>query len=215
MQNDFQYFIYLIFPAIILALGIFGNIFGLLVITRKRLEKIGPKLVQNFLFLFDFIYFYLILVSYFQYGFQIDPLLNRISCKIYWFLNYSLAIMSPLFAVYISVERFISLAYPSKKILINKKITQNVYIIIVISYNLVLYFPIAIYFDTFNLVLNETNNETVLTCNFITLDSQVVLSYIDLFNRVVIPSILMVIFTICNIYTIFKSRRKLATNKTL
>ena len=46
---------YLLAP-IILIVGHVGNIFGLIVIGRKKLDKIGPVLIYKFLFISDSIY---------------------------------------------------------------------------------------------------------------------------------------------------------------
>jgi len=56
------------------------------------------------------------------YGFNIDPtIISNIGCQIYDFFNYALDALSPWCLVYISVEKFISIAYPGKRLIFKKK----------------------------------------------------------------------------------------------
>jgi len=43
---------YLLVP-IILVVGLLGNLMGIIVVSRKKLNKIGPILILIFLFIFD------------------------------------------------------------------------------------------------------------------------------------------------------------------
>jgi hypothetical protein len=45
-----------LFPPIIVLIGIFGNIMGFIVVSRKKMEKIGPVLIFKLLFISDTIY---------------------------------------------------------------------------------------------------------------------------------------------------------------
>jgi hypothetical protein len=51
-----NFFLNFLFPPIIFLLGLLGNTFGLIVIGRKQLDKIGPILIYKFLFTMDSIY---------------------------------------------------------------------------------------------------------------------------------------------------------------
>jgi len=51
-----NFFVKYAFAPFILILGLIGNPMGLIVIGRKKLEKIGPVLIYKFLFIFDTIY---------------------------------------------------------------------------------------------------------------------------------------------------------------
>ena len=51
-----NFFVNYLFPPIIFLLGLFGNTFGLIIIGRKKLDKIGPILIYKFLFITDSIY---------------------------------------------------------------------------------------------------------------------------------------------------------------
>jgi hypothetical protein len=64
-----NFFLNYVFAPVVLILGLIGNPIGLIVVGRKKIEKIGPVLVYKFLFIFDTIYlsiFYLIFL-YFKF----------------------------------------------------------------------------------------------------------------------------------------------------
>jgi len=113
--------------------------------------------------------------------------------------------ISPVLNVYISIERYISIAYPTKKYFLLKNKIQLAYIIVSTLFNLLLYAPNGIYFD-----LISVENQTV--CNYVNLFWQETYGYIDLTNRIIIPSLLMIIFSILIIHTIFTSRSRISSN---
>jgi hypothetical protein len=195
-----------ILAPIMIIFGQFGNLFGLIVMSKKKLKKIGPQITYMAIFIIDWISFILIIQPYLLYSFNINvTLFSNLACKSYWYFTYAFATISPMLNVYISIERFISLAYPTKKYILLKNKIQSAYIIILTLFNLVLYMPIGIYFD-----LVDESNQTV--CNFVDDFWLVTYGYLDLINRVIIPSLLMIIFSLLVIRTIFKSRNRVSNN---
>jgi len=59
-----NFFVEFLFAPIILLLGQFGNLFGLIVIGRKKLDKIGPILIYKFLFTMDSIYLSIFIMNF-------------------------------------------------------------------------------------------------------------------------------------------------------
>jgi hypothetical protein len=51
-----NFFLGYVLAPTILIIGHIGNIFGLIVIGRKKLDKIGPVIIYKFLFITDSIY---------------------------------------------------------------------------------------------------------------------------------------------------------------
>jgi hypothetical protein len=189
---------------ILIVLGIIGNIFGLIVTSKKQLKKIGPQLVYIAMFIFDFINLLTFFKFYLQFAFNIDFTVDSsLACKSYWYIQYSFATTSPMMQVIISIERFILIAYPIRKQFLIKTRIQLAYIFAIPLFNFFLYIPVGIYFD---LVIDE-NNQTV--CNFVHLYWQTTIGYIDLVNRLIVPFLLMIIFSILIIITIFRSRRRM------
>ena len=55
-MTAFEFFYIYVLPLIILILGLFGNTLGIIVIGRKKLDKIGPVLIYKLLFVSDLLY---------------------------------------------------------------------------------------------------------------------------------------------------------------
>jgi len=194
------------FAPIIGLLGLVGNLFGVLVISKKKLVKIGPQIVYTALFIFDLINLILIFQPYLLFGFNNNVIASSsLTCKSYWYVNYVLGPISPMLNVYISIERYISIFDPKNKYFLLKNQIQFIFIIGLTVFNMLLYAPIGIFLD---LVILE--NQTV--CYFIHVYWNDTYGYIDLINRVIIPFILMIIFSILIIQTIFKTRTRISSS---
>ena len=101
-----DFFLNYILPPIIISLGLIGNTIGLMVISKKKLKKIGPVLIYKFLFITDTIYlskyifkFLLklnfsiifnfineatIIFIYMPFAYNYDPtIISSVGCKLY------------------------------------------------------------------------------------------------------------------------------------
>ncbi len=77
---------------VILAIGLFGNISGLLVLKEKKLNKLGPLFMYRLMFIFDLIFLSGILVFIFKNFFQLNlSLISDLSCKLYFYFSYNLS----------------------------------------------------------------------------------------------------------------------------
>jgi hypothetical protein len=145
--------------------------------------------------------------------------ISSIACKIYWYARYSMAFISPMMNSYISADRFISVAFPTKKFFLQKCSVQFIYIGVIVTLNPLIAVIIPIYFDIKYLIVesgvgvNQSEKVNVL-CDFVDLFWQYVSGEVDLISRVIIPSVLMVVFSILIIGSIFKSRNRIARNFT-
>ncbi len=107
--------------------------------------------------------------------------------------------------VYISIDRFVSIKYPSKRFFLRNKKNQLLFFLLILTFNIIYYLPVVFSYD-----INEYNNSSV--CEFINLKLVTIISYMDLTVRVVIPFGLMAIFTLFLSYSIFKSRSRIIEN---
>lgn len=210
-MNDLERFVKIVFPLATLILGLFGNITGLLVIKKKSLKNIGPRSTYVYLFLMDIFYLIQILVPFLQYGFKIDvQTISDLVCRLFNFSNYSLDTQSAMMLAYISFERLISIKYSSKVSILRKEKTQLIYFLAIFIYNLVFYSPIIFFYSLQSYADNSSNINYF--CDFTSSNSQLILSNMDLVNRVVIPFFLMTLFTIILIDFIFQSRKRIIKN---
>lgn len=202
-MNEFQIFIKFILPPIILFLGLIGNSIGFIVLLNKKLRKLGPLIIYKYLLLIDSLYLIQIVVTYFEltFGYSLT-LISVFSCKLWFFLNYSLAVISPLLLVYISIEKCISIKSPSYRFILRRRDIQISYILITIIYNLLFDIPVALY-----IVIKNDTNQTI--CSFDNTEHQNLISLMDLINRVVIPFTIMVFCSLILTISIFRSRARI------
>ena len=210
------YFVYFILPPAILFLGLFGNTMGFLVLFRQKLDKIGPGIIYKFLFFMDTIYLLEIIPKY-----LIIPLMNLDNDSSFWckfnrYFNFSLAAISPMLRIYMSIEKFISIRYSNKRFILNKSLSQILFSAVVFVYNALYYLPLAFYQDIVDHFVpsNGTNQTSNLFCDFISLQSQTVISLMDFINLVAVPFVIMITFSILLIKTIFASRLRVMANYT-
>ena len=205
LKFAFEYFIIYIFPIAITVFGLGGNALGLILCSSKKLEKIGTLNIYRYLFITDSIFLPQIVINYFGYSFNSDlSLVSALFCKVFFYSNYFAAVISPWLLVYISLEKFISIKIHKNKFLKQKRV-QNIFYLILAVYSIVYYSPIYFFFDIQTFGENKTDEYKL--CQFKNSDYQMIGSWMDLINRVLLPFIFMVFFSVLLIYLIFKSRR--------
>jgi hypothetical protein len=136
-------------------------------------------------------------------GFEYDPtIFSSIACKAWNSFSYGLDALSPWSLVYISVEKYISIAFPSKRYIFKRKNTQIIFIIVLILFNIIYHINVPFSYD-----IIVVDNNTY--CGFVNDEWQSVISFMDLANCALIPFLLMLFFSILLIRAIFKSRRRI------
>lgn len=205
--EKFQYISNITFPILLFTFGVIGDLFGLMIFcSNNKLKTTGPVLVYRALFVFDFLTIIQVTINFLSFGLGIKILTSLPAyCKLFNFINYSFSAISPMLLVYISLDRFISIKYLSRrKYLKNNKI-QLIFIFALIVFNFIFYIPTII--GTGIVQYNE--NETI-QCNYINTDYQLIISFMDLFNRAIFPFILMISLSLALIITIFNSRQRVS-----
>lgn len=204
-------FILFVFPIFVFVFGLVGNSLGLLVLMKRKrnLYKIGPIKIYIYLFLIDTFYLFQILASISANGGHDISIINSLTCKVANYFNYSFATISPMLLVYLSFDRFIVIKYPHKSIYMRKRINQLKFLIVVIFFNLFYYSPVLYYYDLNR--VNRTSNET-LFCGFANPRGQLIISLMDLLNRVLVPSALMFLSSNLIVCLIYKLRTRIIAN---
>lgn len=207
-MNFLEIFFLYIFPILVFVFGCVGNTLSLIVLSRKNMDKIGPKKMYIYLFTTDSVNMFLLLVNYFQYGFQYDlTVVSKYTCKLYWYINYSFGAMSPMLLVYISFEKVISIKFPAKIFKLRNQENQFVFFLIVIAFNAVCYIPILFSFKIQEIV---SKNQTVLICDFIDDERRLILNHFDSTNRVYMPFVLIMLCSLFLTNSILHLRRRIS-----
>ncbi len=89
----------------------------------------------------------------------------------------------------------------------NKR-NQLIFLLTWIAFNLLYYSAIPFCYDMVNYNANVENSTASLGCDFIDYNSQMIASYMDLTMRDIIPFVLMSIFSILLILSIFRARMR-------
>ena len=210
-QGNFEFFVYFIFPLIVLGLGLFGNIMGSILLTvRKNLSQIGPVNTYRYMLLTDCACLInTIIWNYFESALSIRfSALNDFACKTYKYMAYLLSSPSHLFLLYILVERFLVIKFPVESNLLQKKKFQLNYFITILVINIFYFMPILTYFNIQTKVLD--NNSTIRSCEC-KKDSIYIIEIQLYFSRIFIPLLLIVLFSILLVYTIIKSKSRMST----
>jgi hypothetical protein len=205
--------IYFLLEMIIFILGLISNLLALITfICSKKLTNIGTKYIYIFLFIIDSLFLVIIFSdrAYFYSGFDMITYSSTI-CRLYPFLNRILTTLSPMLLVYISIERFLSLQDLTQDYRLRSSKNQISYLIIIILFNCIYYSPCLYFFEiiikdekannnnNYNetlVIINDTmyqdTNEYHIACIIVDDLFSSLIPIMDLINRVMLPSILMI-----------------------
>lgn len=211
LEEIFTYSLHFILPPLLLVFGSFGNIIGVvLLLQRKKLAILGTRKMYIYLFVVDTVYLLNLLIDYLENGFHLQlNAYSQLTCRLHLFFTYSLANVSPMILVYIAIERLIEIKYPMRRFMLQKNKSQLIYLFLIIGFNIIYYVPFVI------LIIQSEFDEQKRYCHFgeqLQIDS--ILSFMDLFNRVLMPFILMTISSILLVLSIFRSRKRVYRNYT-
>ena len=121
--NPLEIFVYYVMPLLIFLVGIPSNIFGLIVLrNKKKLKSMGPIFMYRLMFLVDAGFLCGILIYFISKCFQLTLfLVSDLVCKLFFYYSYASKNIPPLILVYIALDRFVSIKYYSKRLLLKKK----------------------------------------------------------------------------------------------
>ena len=216
-MKTYEYFIVYLMPPMILCIGLFGNLTALVVFFKGNLRKMGPTLIYKLMFIWDTYYINQILPFYMSKAIGLDlPTKSRLACKGLVYLNYQGTAISPFMLVYLSVERYISIRFPTRRCILISRRNQLIYFACVFVYCSAYSIIVPFSFDLFEynqIESNETNSSsssTHLICDFVSYKAQLTASYLDFANREFIPCLLMILFSYMLISAVFRSRSRIA-----
>jgi hypothetical protein len=196
----------------ILIFGLVGNVFGLIVLLRKKLVKIGPRGMYRFLFVIDVINLLSIIINYLHSAFHINvQIISKYVCKLYVYLILWFGPIPAYILLYISVEKIIATKYPARKYILRKTKTQIIYFLIILSFNLA-YNLITLFNSDIIRMIPIDNSTTVLLCftnDYVLFE---IGNWMDIVNRIIIPTVLMILSSIIFLNSIWNLNQRIAQN---
>ena len=150
----------------------------------------------------------------------IHSLLFHLGCKkllslILFFIFFALLnILTLKRIVFISLDRYVSIVYPSKRFALRKKSNQIIWYLLVVVMVMAYYTPIFFFYELQpnETAANKSDNQSEYSCNFEDQNAVLLVSYMDLVIRVLVPFFLMLLLSILLTYSLFESRKRLVEN---
>ena len=133
-------------------------------------------------------------------------------CKFYQFCNFALDALGAWCLVYISVEKFINIAFHSKRFIFKRTKNQIIFLILLCFFTII--YNINVLFSVDILVFSDNSSSSGF-CFPIDNEQALILAYMDLVKLIILPFSLMIIFSILLILSIFKSRNRVNINNSI
>lgn len=208
----FEYFIEAIYPPVLLALGLFGNMMSFAVFSRKRMANLSFRNIGRIMAIADIIYLLQLPEDYLTYHLKVNVRnMSVYSCKILRYFNFCLGPIPAWLLVYICYDRALSTVYPGKFLIFKTRSFKVLYVTFIIVFNLIFYVPVMLYHDKIHL---KNNTKDDLDCYFVEKNKAFIVVNMDLINSTIIPFILMTISSALIIHKLVKIRRKISRKKT-
>ena len=196
------------FPVISIV-GIVTNSLSFLIFTRKRFQNTVFSTYFRFYILFEMLNLILPINKMFEFNFNIYlSLVSDFFCKLRKFFGSCNYAITPWFLVIISLDRFLSIAYPARFLFRKKPIFQILISCFTIGFNLCLYTPFWFYY--IKEIRTNLSNQTISSYNCEPPGLWV--EFINLSQEFLIPFFLMLLFTLLTIRTVFNSRAASSNN---
>ena len=188
-----------------------GNIFTLAIFWRKNLSNMSKLL--RILTISDSFGVLNILQHYLKNTFNIDVrAFSDLSCKIFGFMTYFFLPISAWLLVYVCMERFLMIKYPSRYKVLRRNSVQIGLVLLITILNFAFYSVILFNLKILKIVNQDQFNSstTSLLCYPNQISLQLMNSFFtfDLINSVVLPAFLMILSTSLLIFAVFQSRSK-------
>ena len=198
------------FPAITF-IGLIINPLSFIIFSRKRFKNATFSTYFRCFILFQTFSLILPINKMFEFNFKIylDSMSNFI-CKLKYFYGYFNIANAAWFLVVISIDRYLSITYPVKFLWRKKRLFQILTCLFIIGFNVCLLTPTWLYYIK---EINEPNDTNVysLFCS-----SHVVwVDTVEILHQVLIPFLLMILFTCLTSRFVFKSRKITNNTKTI
>jgi hypothetical protein len=179
-----------------------ASLFAIIVFSRKKFHNTIFSTYFRLESIFDMLSI-LVRINYFLKRNKLNDLkdISNATCKLYVFIDLFIRSISAWILVLISFDRFLSIVFPTRFLFRKKFRLQLFACLILFSSNILFSVPIALTYEIYNIV--EFENKTFIMC-YMT-NPYYNLVYVAL--TIIVPFILMFIFTLITLSFIYKSRR--------
>ena len=199
---------YDIVTAFIFAIGVFGNILSFLVFSRKNLTKTPASFYLKAISINNCMILLQELRRFIRSTFKLDfTNLSNLTCKIVIYMIYTTITVSIWIMVFILLDRFISIKFNQKFELQNKIKFKVLVLSTIYSINCCYYIPV---FIDVKLIYNNDINTTLCFLD----EYKGIIPVMDLIYSTLIPFFLMICLTSLLIFSIFRLKKRFASQMT-
>jgi len=197
-----------------LVISLVGTILGIVIFSRKKLNKFPMRRTHQWLLATDAFYVAKIAIQNTFAHTSIGKLkyLSSFACKFYIYTNFLICPISSWLLVVISAERCIGIVFGKRiKIFENRKF-EFLLIALVIIYNFLINIPFYLYQDIQQSFTNNTDsNETQIDfdCEFSSIEQIQAFYLMDMINSTLVPYAIMLVSSIVLIVFVIKSRMRI------
>jgi hypothetical protein len=201
-----------LYPAITLV-GLITNSFSLIIFSRKRFQNTIFSTYFRIYLVFETVNLILPINKMFELNLNMHlSLISNFFCKLRHFLafsNYSIAAW--LLAV-ISLDRYLSIAYPAKYIIRKKPLFQKLTCCFIIGYNYFMYIPYWFFYIK-ETETNQTNQTSIYSYKCV--PPGIWIEILNFFQQFLTPFSFVFLFTSLTIRTVFISRKASSNNSSI
>lgn len=198
---------------VISLIGLVTNILSMIVFSRKKFQNTVFYIYFRFVAFFNILSMIIPINKFFEYNLNIW--FRDFSDSLCKFRMYTFYVLQPMLGwslVAVSIDRYLSIAYPSKFSFRKKTIFQVIVCCSILSYNLCYNIP-----HLFSYVkrTKQSTNKTNLTIITDRCSNNVYLKdWFNTFSTTIIPFALMFLFTLLTLIKLFQSRKNINNCKT-
>ena len=192
-------------PPVIILAGTVGNALTLITVTNKRIQKNSFIIYLGALAVSDTASLYIITLNgWLFFGFDIDIMMGRISCKILSFMYHVVMMLSSLLVAVLSTDRMLCICFPLKKEIISTPKSAKFVLSFIIGFIIVINIH-----ELYGFRLTTIQNATL--CTFID-DSyarfyDIYFAWVDTLFYFILPTIIIVVTNILTVREVIKANK--------
>ena len=187
-------------------IGLVTNSLTFIIFSRQRFQNTIFSTYFRFYLAIETLSIFFPITKILELNFDIKlGEISKFTCKLRLFISYVNFPIASWILVSISLDRYLSIVFPTKFLYRKKPIFQLIISLFIIGFNVCLYTPIWIDFSQITQSINETNKSDMFAIKCSTDHKWI--NLIDLFYSTVIPFLFMICFTLLTIKKVYDSRR--------
>ena len=200
------------FPLITL-IGLTTNLISFVIFSRKTFENTIFSTYFRFLLLFQTLNLFVPIDKMIELNFSLSfSQISNFTCKlrfVFAYFNYSNAAW---FLAIISIDRYLSISFSNRFNFMKRSSVRLFISFFAIGFNSLYYSPTWLFYLK-KTQLNLSANETVI--RYICKNPGIWFDFMDLFQSVLIPFFIMILFSSFTIKKVFNSRKLIAMNRSI